>query len=119
MPSEVPRERLQDIVTNIDRVRAHLKGMKPDAELDDKTRDAVERCLERISEAAKKLGPMIEERQPQVSWRGIRGLGNVLRHEYDAVDDSTIARIVEDELGPLRQACVNELVARGDDEGVG
>ena len=34
MPSEVPRERMQDIVTNIDRVRAHLKGMKPDAELD-------------------------------------------------------------------------------------
>jgi uncharacterized protein with HEPN domain len=117
MPSEVPRERLQDIVTNIDRVRAHLKGMKPGAELDDKTRDAVERCLERISEAAKKLGPMIEERQPQVSWRGIRGLGNVLRHEYDAVDDSTIERIVEQELGPLRQACVNELAARGDDKG--
>lgn len=34
MPSEVPRERLQDIVTNIDRVHAHLKGMKADAELD-------------------------------------------------------------------------------------
>ncbi len=117
MPSEVPQERLQDIVTNIDRVRAHLKGMKPGAELDDKTRDAVERCLERISEAAKKLGPMIEERQPQVSWRGIRGLGNVLRHEYDAVDDSTIERIVEQELGPLRQACVNELAARGDGKG--
>lgn len=48
MPSEVPRERLQDIVTKIDRVRAHLKGMEPGAELDDKTRDAVERCLERI-----------------------------------------------------------------------
>lgn len=34
MPSEVPRDRLQDIVTNINRVRAHLKGMTPDAELD-------------------------------------------------------------------------------------
>ncbi len=119
MPSEVPRERLADIVTNIDRVRAHLHGLKPDAELDDKTRDAVERCLERISEAAKKLGPMIEERQPQVSWRGIRGLGNVLRHAYDAVDDSTIERIVGQELGPLRQACVSELAAREDAGGAG
>ena len=35
MPSEVPRERLQDVVTNIDRVRAHVGGMKPGAELDD------------------------------------------------------------------------------------
>ncbi len=40
MPSEVPRERLQDLVTNIDRVRAHvggikLGGIKLGAELDD------------------------------------------------------------------------------------
>jgi hypothetical protein len=33
MPSDVPRERLQDIVANIDRVRAHLTGMKPGARL--------------------------------------------------------------------------------------
>ena len=117
MPSDVPAERLRDIIANIDRVRAHLQGVTPDVELDDKTRDAVERCLERISEAAKKLGPTIEQRQPQVSWRGIRGLGNVLRHEYDAVDDSTITRIVEQELGPLREACESELAARPDDEG--
>ena len=64
-----------------------------------------------------RLQDIMEERQPQVSWRGIRGLGNVLRHEYDAVDDSTIARIVEQELGPLRQACVSELAARPNDEG--
>lgn len=116
MPSDVPRERLGDIITNIDRVRAHLATAIPDAELDDKTRDAVERCLERISEAAKKLGPAMEARQPQVSWRGIRGLGNVLRHEYDAVDDSTIARIVEHELESLRQACLRERAAIGGDE---
>jgi uncharacterized protein with HEPN domain len=59
----------------------------------------------------------IEERQPQVSWRGIRGLGNVLRHEYDVVDDATIAKIVVQELGPLRQACLDELADRGADSG--
>ena len=116
MPSDVPRERLRDIIHNIDRVRAHLKGVTPGAELDDKTRDAVERCLERISEAAKKLGSVMETRQPQVSWRGIRGLGNVLRHEYDAVEDSTIERIVDAELEPLRKACVSELAVLGEDE---
>lgn len=117
MPSDIPQERLQDIIHNIDRVRAHLKGVTPGSELDDKTRDAVERCLERISEAAKKLGAVIEGRQPQVSWRGIRGLGNVLRHQYDAVDDSTIERIIERELGPLREACVSELAALEGDAG--
>ena len=43
MPSDVPNERLHDIITNIDRARAHLKGMTPGSELDDKTRDAVKR----------------------------------------------------------------------------
>lgn len=53
----------------------------------------------------------MEKRQPQVSWRGIRGLGNVLRHEYNEVDDSTIQRIIERELEPLRHACVSERYA--------
>lgn len=109
MPSDVPAERLRDIIGNIDRLRAHLKGVTPRAELDDKTRDAVERCLERISEAAKKLGSVLEERQPQIPWRSIRGLGNVLRHGYDEVDDQTIEDIVEHKLEPLRQSCVQEL----------
>ena len=51
----------------------------------------------------------MERRHPQIPWRSIRGLGNVLRHEYDEVDDLTIERIVERELGPLRQACADAL----------
>jgi uncharacterized protein with HEPN domain len=109
MPSDVPIERLTDIITNIDRIRAHLKDVNADAEFDEKTRDAVERCLERISEAAKKLGSAVEEAQPNIPWRNIRGLGNVLRHDYDAVDDVAIQHIIEQELGPLRQACIDEL----------
>lgn len=112
MPSEAPDQRLQDIIDNIDRIRGHLAGTADAAVLDAKTRDAVERCLERISEAAKKVGPSIEQYQPQVPWRGIRGLGNVLRHEYDAVDDLTIEAIIERELAQLRQACVAELARR-------
>lgn len=109
MPSDVPIERLTDIITNIDRIGAHLNGVMPGMELDEKTRDAVERCLERISEAAKKLGSAIEEAQPNIPWRNIRGLGNVLRHDYDAVDDVAIKHIIEQELGPLRRACIDEL----------
>ena len=55
----------------------------------------------------------MEQRQPQVAWRAIRGLGNVLRHEYDVVDEATVRRIVERELSPLREACLDELNARG------
>lgn len=111
MPSDVPAQRLRDIVANIARVRAYVEPIPPDADFDDKTRDAVERCLERISEAVKKLGPGIEERRPEIPWRSIRGLGNVLRHQYDVVDDLIIRRIIDQDLGPLRAACQEELAA--------
>ena len=55
----------------------------------------------------------MELREPQIPWRSIRGLGNVLRHEYDEVDDLTIEKIVERELGPLRQACADALAEIG------
>lgn len=112
MPSEASDKRLQDIIDNIDRIGEHLAGVADPASLDDKTRDAVERCLGRISEARKKLGSSIEAHQPQVPWRSIRGLGNVLRHEYDAVDDLTIDEIVRKHLGQLRQACMAEVARR-------
>ncbi len=109
MPSEPSAERLHDIIANVDRIRAHLVGVSDADDFDAKTRDAVERCLERISEAARKLGPVMEERRPDVAWRSIRGLGNVLRHDYDVVDDVTITRIARNELAVLRQACIDEL----------
>ena len=52
---------------------------------DDKTADAVERCLARISEATVKLGEDAELLCPGPPWRDIRGLGNHLRHAYKRV----------------------------------
>jgi len=47
---------------------------------DRKTYDAVERCLERISEAAAKLGDLARALVPGQPWQDIRALGNRLRH---------------------------------------
>jgi len=57
MPSSRPIDRLRDIMANCERIERHIAGMKFAAySRDEKTRDAVERCLQRISEAACKLG---------------------------------------------------------------
>jgi uncharacterized protein with HEPN domain len=72
-------------------------------------RDAIERCLERISEAASKLGTMAEALMPDQHWQGIRALGNVLRHEYDNVDAERIWQIVVDDLPSLKAACERAL----------
>ena len=46
MPSSRPLDRLHDIVANCERIERHVAGMDFAAHSrDEKTRDAVERCL--------------------------------------------------------------------------
>lgn len=66
--------------------------------------DAVERCFERICEAAKKLGSLAEELCPGIRWHGIRGFGNFLRHEYDGIELELLWVMVQRDLPPLRTA---------------
>lgn len=102
-PSRRPLQRLTDVIENIDRVTAYVVAFpKEDFVRDLKTQDAVERCLLRLSEAAIKLGVFAEDALPHHDWAGIRGIGNVLRHEYDFVNPEIIWRVVVDDLPRLR-----------------
>ena len=66
--------------------------------------NAVERCLERISEASRRLPQEARTTQPHIPWRKVADIGNVLRHEYDDVADAEVWRIVVDDLPALRSA---------------
>lgn len=63
--------------------------------------DAVERCLERISEASAKLGDIAADLMPDQPWQKIRSFGNVLRHEYDAIREDRLFDIVKTDLPSL------------------
>ena len=76
---------------------------------DPKTVAAVERKLLVISEAAIRLGKDAELRCPGLPWGEIRGIGNWLRHQYDAVELSVVWKTVRDDLPPLRAAVVGAL----------
>src|ERR1700735_5596490 len=57
VPSERPALRVADILENIDLIQVYAGGMDwPAFQADRMRRDAIERCLQRISEAAVKLG---------------------------------------------------------------
>ena len=65
-------------------------------------RRAVERGIEIISEASRHLPEELKARYPQIYWREIAGIGNLLRHEYGRVDDQIIWRVVEEYLPELK-----------------
>jgi uncharacterized protein with HEPN domain len=41
---------------------------------------------------------------PDVPWKKIRGIGNVLRHEYHKIADDVVWATVVDNIGPLKSA---------------
>lgn len=106
MPSDKPARRLEDIIENANAIQQYVAGMDLTAfQKDQKTYDAVERCLERISEAAAKLGDLAPSLMPEQPWKDIRALGNRLRHEYDAIREDRLWDIVQVDLPPLCAAC--------------
>jgi len=110
VPSSDPVQRFRDILQNVDRIENHTAGLDCTSFLEDhKTYDAVERCLERISEAAAKLAGVAEDMCPDIPWPEIRSLGNFLRHEYDRIERERLWLVVERDLTPLKGAVLSAL----------
>ena len=66
--------------------------------------DAVERNIERLSEASRHLTDELKAGYPDIPWREIADIGNVLRHAYDRVAPERIWQIITDDLAHLGEA---------------
>ncbi len=120
MATKRPRARYTGIVDACAAIAEYLEDC--DAKMwraEAMRRDAVERRLPLIGEAAAKLGDQAEQEVPDQPWAQIRGLANRLRHEYDGINSELIWRLVSsDQLVSLRAAVAAHLAqGGGDDEG--
>jgi len=119
LPSEKRIRWFEDILDNVARIERFTAGMDIQAFLaDEQVTFAVLHALLIISEAARRLGADAETLAPSQPWRAIRGLGNVLRHEYGGVDPNAIWRIVADDLPALKQAVERALAVLRSSRGV-
>lgn len=105
MPRD-PRLYLDDILGAAARIRQYTAGMDYKAfQLDRKTQDAVVRNLEIIGEAAARLSESRRAAAPEVEWRKIIGLRNVLAHAYFGVSLPIIWDVIGNKLEQLESAC--------------
>lgn len=114
MPSKNPAQRLADILENSKAIEEFTSGMTFEAfQADRKTVYAVSRALEIISEASRRLPDELKDRHPEIDWRGLAGLGNVYRHDYDVVDLHLVWESLIRRLPALQEAARFELKRLG------
>jgi len=65
-------------------------------------RDAVIRNLEVIGEAVKNIPKTVKDKYPQIEWREIAGLRDILAHRYFEVDLEIIGDIIKNKLPGLK-----------------
>jgi uncharacterized protein with HEPN domain/predicted nucleotidyltransferase len=105
MPVHKARQHLQDIIDAITEIDTFVAGKSYDDYLASALlRRGVERDIEIISEASRRIPADLIARHAQIPWQQIAAIGNILRHAYRAVDSSIIWTVVIVELAPLRQA---------------
>jgi uncharacterized protein with HEPN domain len=101
------RLRLYDMRTACDEVAEMVRGLDlAGFKADFRTRRAVERCIEIVSEASRHIPDATKETHSDQPWREIAAIGNLLRHEYRYIDDEIIWRIASKSLPSLRPVIV-------------
>ncbi len=107
-PSSLPR--LIDIIEAIGIIRGEMAGVTLKAfESDKRKRWLVERGIEIISEASRRLPNALKVRHSGIPWSKVAGIGNVLRHEYERIAYDVLWHVVRDDLLPLEKVCRDEL----------
>jgi uncharacterized protein with HEPN domain len=95
--SSIPR--LRDIVEAIEHISAVTAAITPEEfEADWQKRWLVERGLEIISEASRRLGADVKSRHEHIPWPKVAAIGNILRHEYERIAPDILWKLVQDDL---------------------
>ena len=94
---------LDDILSATERILGYVAGMSESEFVADlRTQDAVIRNLEVIGEAVKKLPDSHRSAAPEVDWRKIAGLRDILIHAYFNVDVRLVWEIATERVPELR-----------------
>jgi uncharacterized protein with HEPN domain len=97
-----PRLALLDIQRALAEIDEFIKGKSIDDYLVDRMLQAsVERSIEIVSEASRRIPVSLRRKHLETPWTKIAAIGNVLRHQYHEVDSLVIWNVVVRELPPL------------------
>jgi uncharacterized protein with HEPN domain len=112
MPPEIEdRASLFDMLVFAREAMAFARGRKRvDLDRDRGFLRSLERVLELIGEAARRISLETQEAYPAIPWKDIIGMRNIIAHEYGKVDLDEIWKTMQEDV-PRLVATLEELVS--------
>lgn len=74
---------------------------------DIKTQKAVERSLEVIGEASKRISDEVKSKTPSVPWKEIAGMRDKITHDYFDMDYAIVWEVVQKDLHKLKNSLLD------------
>lgn len=94
---------LEDIIESSTLLISYASNKtQSDYENDDLLHDGILRRLEIIGEAVRHIPHEFRERYPDIDWKEIAGLRDVLIHEYFGVNDERIWKTLKEDIPNLK-----------------
>ena len=106
------RERLLDICEAVDRVREKLPGTKDEFIRSDLLQVWVSWHLQMIGEAANNISVPFQAVHPEIPWKDIIAMRNLLVHQYFRIDPDELWSTAYDDLPRLRMQ-INRILETG------
>jgi uncharacterized protein with HEPN domain len=96
---------LAEILDEIEWINNVIAGKQLDDFAKDRAaRYVVERSIEIIAEASRRIPAELKSLRPEIEWRAVAGIGNMLRHEYHATSSKILWDVVSTDLAQLKAA---------------
>jgi len=94
---------LKDILKEIDNISKFTESINYENFVSDEMRYyATIRCLELIGESVRQLSEQFKEANPEIEWRKIVDLRNILIHEYFEIEPEIIWDVIKNEIPNLK-----------------
>ncbi len=99
--------RIEDILTCLEKIAVYTQGLTEESfTADSLVVDAVIRNLEVLGEAARHVPETVQQHYAEIPWAEMKGMRNLLIHEYFGVSLAIIWATVQNNLPPLRQQLI-------------